>query len=66
MVEVLSKVTNKVPRRPPAVLVLLPTRELANQVGDVFKSLNKNLSVHCIYGGVSYGPQGIFAIRCDA
>ena len=44
--------------RPPQVLVMAPTRELANQVTEVFTALAQGLSVYCIYGGVSYEPQG--------
>lgn len=43
--------------RAPKVLVLAPTRELAKQVGESFDFLRSDLSVHCMYGGVSYGPQ---------
>ncbi|KAM7429486.1 Nucleolar RNA helicase 2 [Porites harrisoni] len=52
----LGNLSNK-PRRPPKVLVLAPTRELAKQVGDQFDLLKSGLSVHCVYGGVAYGPQ---------
>lgn len=44
--------------RPPVVLVMAPTRELANQVTEVFQELAQGLSVFCIYGGVPYEPQG--------
>ena len=44
--------------RPPQALVMAPTRELANQVAEVFNALAQGLSVYCIYGGVSYEPQG--------
>ena len=44
-----------------ATLVLVPTRELAVQVGDVFKSLAQRLpygvKVSVIFGGVSIQPQ---------
>ena len=44
-----------------ATLVLVPTRELALQVGDVFKSLAQRLpygvKVSVIFGGVSIQPQ---------
>ncbi len=41
------------------VLVLCPTRELAQQVADDTEELSKgtNLRVHAIFGGVKYGPQ---------
>lgn len=43
----------------PVVLILLPTRELAQQVEDVAKDYCKvmGLSLVCLYGGASKGPQ---------
>lgn len=46
--------------RPPLVLVITPTRELANQVKAEFDALSQGLSVFCIYGGVPYEPQGMW------
>lgn len=43
--------------RPPQVLVLTPTRELANQVSRDFSDITKKLSVACFYGGTPYGGQ---------
>ena len=44
--------------RPPVVLVMAPTRELANQVhGEVKAIAGDNLSSFCIYGGSPYEPQ---------
>ena len=47
--------------RQPKVLVLVPTRELAVQVADVFKELSLNLpqtiKSMAVYGGVSINPQ---------
>jgi ATP-dependent RNA helicase DDX21 len=48
--------------RAPVVLVLTPTRELANQVKGEFTALAQTLTVFCIYGGVSYEPQGNLCI----
>uniref|UniRef100_A0A8D2ATG3 RNA helicase n=1 Tax=Sciurus vulgaris TaxID=55149 RepID=A0A8D2ATG3_SCIVU len=39
------------------VLVLAPTRELANQVAKDFKDITRKLSVACFYGGTSYQNQ---------
>ncbi|HEX7798996.1 MAG TPA: DEAD/DEAH box helicase [Asticcacaulis sp.] len=41
------------------VLVLSPTRELASQIADAFKtySAGLGLSIATIYGGMKYGPQ---------
>jgi len=41
------------------VLVLCPTRELAQQVADDTEALSKGTTLrsHAIYGGVKYGPQ---------
>ena len=46
-------------RRPVRTLVLVPTRELAVQVGDVFTHLGYplKLKVAVVYGGVSINPQ---------
>jgi ATP-dependent RNA helicase DeaD len=40
-------------------LVMLPTRELANQVATEITTLGKNrgVSVLPVYGGIGYGPQ---------
>ncbi|MCZ6464051.1 MAG: DEAD/DEAH box helicase [Proteobacteria bacterium] len=40
-------------------LIMVPTRELANQVAKDIIALGKHLGVRClpIYGGVGYGPQ---------
>lgn len=43
--------------RAPQVLVLAPTRELANQVSKDFSDITKKLSVACFYGGTPYGGQ---------
>ncbi|KAM7323745.1 hypothetical protein ACRRTK_017851 [Alexandromys fortis] len=43
--------------RAPQVLVLAPTRELANQVSKDFSDITKKLSVACFYGGTPYGSQ---------
>jgi ATP-dependent RNA helicase RhlE len=47
------------PRRSCRVLVLSPTRELATQIGESFKSYGKHLgvSVAVVFGGVKYGAQ---------
>ena len=46
-------------RRPVRTLVMVPTRELAVQVGDVFTQLAYplRLKVSVVYGGVSINPQ---------
>uniref|UniRef100_A0A8C6VJT0 RNA helicase n=1 Tax=Naja naja TaxID=35670 RepID=A0A8C6VJT0_NAJNA len=43
--------------RPPKVLVLTPTRELAMQVARDFKDITKKLTVACFYGGTAYNGQ---------
>lgn len=44
--------------RPPIVLVMAPTRELASQVHNEFASLApEGLVSYCIYGGAPYDPQ---------
>ncbi|WP_040397513.1 DEAD/DEAH box helicase [Cesiribacter andamanensis] len=47
--------------RRPRVLVLVPTRELAGQVGEVFKSLSaglpRRIKIGMVFGGVSINPQ---------
>ena len=46
-----------------SALILVPTRELAIQVNDVFQSLSRNLLKRtksmAVYGGVSINPQMI-------
>ena len=44
--------------RPPTVLVMAPTRELANQVYNEVRALApEGMTSHCIYGGAPYDPQ---------
>ncbi len=47
------------PRRSCRVLVLSPTRELASQIAESFRTYGKNLgiTVAVVFGGVKYGPQ---------
>ena len=47
------------PRRGARVLVLSPTRELASQIAESFRTYGKHLgfTVATIFGGVKYGPQ---------
>lgn len=56
-------------RRPVRVLVLVPTRELAVQVGDVLANLAyklpQSLKVNTVFGGVSVNPQ-MMALRGGA
>uniref|UniRef100_A0A3P9ISA4 RNA helicase n=1 Tax=Oryzias latipes TaxID=8090 RepID=A0A3P9ISA4_ORYLA len=63
LVERLQKEGGETTRgRPPKVLVLTPTRELAIQVAKDFKDVSKKLAIACFYGGSSYNPQ-LDAIR---
>ncbi|CAG5854523.1 unnamed protein product [Menidia menidia] len=63
LVEKLQKDSGQMKRgRPPKVLVLTPTRELAIQVAKDFKDISKSVAIACFYGGSSYNPQ-IDAIR---
>ncbi|CAG8555001.1 916_t:CDS:2 [Acaulospora colombiana] len=43
--------------RPPKVIVMTPTRDLAKQVSAEFESIAPSLKVLCIYGGVTYDFQ---------
>ena len=47
------------PRRSARVLVLAPTRELASQIGESFKTYGRHMgvTVAVIFGGVKYGGQ---------
>ncbi len=57
----LQRLAKKEKDRSIDVLVLVPTRELAVQVGDVFndfgKGLEKSIKTMSVYGGVSINPQ---------
>lgn len=55
---IIDRITKASPRHPHA-LVLVPTRELANQVKDVLAPLGKvkGVRVRAFYGGVSMDPQ---------
>ena len=39
--------------------MILVVHCISFQVSDQFSGLDSGLSLHCIYGGVSYGPQGM-------
>ncbi|XP_043539075.1 nucleolar RNA helicase 2 [Chiloscyllium plagiosum] len=52
-----SEAVDRRRNRPPKVLVLTPTRELAIQVAKDFKDVTKKLSVSCFYGGTAYAGQ---------
>ncbi len=60
LLEQLTQTAAEKPRRPRA-LVLVPTRELAAQVGEEFRNLAQHLSqplkVSVVFGGVSINPQ---------
>ncbi len=47
------------------VLVLTPTRELAEQVKDALKQLYRSLKIMAIYGGVSINPQIQYLPKAD-
>nr|XP_039328883.1 nucleolar RNA helicase 2-like [Saimiri boliviensis boliviensis] len=55
--KLLGELQDRKRSRPPQVLVLAPTRELANQVSKDFGDITKKLSVACFYGGTPYGAQ---------
>ncbi|XP_069836534.1 nucleolar RNA helicase 2 [Dendropsophus ebraccatus] len=48
--------------RPPRVLILTPTRELAIQITNEIRCISKKLKTCCFYGGSSYQQQ-VFAIK---
>ncbi|XP_041066097.1 nucleolar RNA helicase 2 [Carcharodon carcharias] len=52
-----SEAADRSRNRPPKVLVLTPTRELAIQVAKDIKDITKKLSVSCFYGGTAYVGQ---------
>jgi ATP-dependent RNA helicase DeaD len=56
-VPILEKIDEKITR--PQVLVLSPTRELAQQIAEEFVKFSRFMRVNiaCIYGGVSLEPQ---------
>jgi ATP-dependent RNA helicase RhlE len=41
----------------PRALIVAPSRELANQIGAVLRTVDRGLRVAMIYGGVGYGGQ---------
>lgn len=48
--------------RPPRVLILTPTRELAIQIMNEIRCISKKLKTSCFYGGSPYQQQ-VFAIK---
>jgi ATP-dependent RNA helicase RhlE len=59
IVQMLSEIAPKKKRRPPRVLVLVPTRELAAQVSEQMQNYGRRLSLRStmIYGGVNIRAQ---------
>ena len=59
ILERLSHATERVAKNSCKVLVLSPTRELASQIGESFKTYGRNLKVTraVVFGGVSIGKQ---------
>jgi len=59
IVQMLSKIPPAKKRRQPRALVLVPTRELAAQVGDAMKDFGRRLSLRAtvIYGGININAQ---------
>ena len=59
IIEQLGKNPRMAPRRGCRALILSPTRELATQIAESFKSYGRNvkLSVAIVFGGVAAGPQ---------
>src|SRR5262249_30631763 len=55
----LAASTQRVQAKTCRALVLAPTRELAAQIAESFRTYGRELklSVACVVGGVSYGPQ---------
>ncbi|KAL4239678.1 Nucleolar RNA helicase 2 [Mactra antiquata] len=62
LVEKLQKMSKSSSRKP-KVIVLAPTRELANQVKEVFSALSHTVRVTSVYGGVPINMQ-IDSIQC--
>ena len=59
-----SRPRHRQPSRPIRALVLSPTRELAAQIGDSFRTYGRNTRLRhtVVYGGVGQGPQ-VTALR---
>lgn len=66
LLQTLKEPKQKSPPRTPSALVLVPTRELAIQAGEILKQLAQHASqpvrVNIVYGGVSINPQ-MMALR---
>ncbi len=64
MLEILSKAGRRAERGTCRALILSPTRELAAQIHESFKTYGKNVKLSCavVFGGVSLGKQ-IEAVR---
>lgn len=69
LLPLLQRLQTGAKRRHPNVLILVPTRELATQVGDVLRhlaaSLPQTIKLSVLFGGVSINPQ-LMALRAGA
>jgi ATP-dependent RNA helicase RhlE len=59
ILQALSLQTSRAQPKSPRALILAPTRELASQIADRFKTYGRNVrfSVAVVCGGVGHGPQ---------
>ena len=59
LLEMLSQSKEKAVPNQPRALILAPTRELAQQIGQAIRDFSRNVKLYhtVVYGGAPYGPQ---------
>jgi ATP-dependent RNA helicase RhlE len=57
LVPMVERLAGHRPHGHPRALIVAPSRELANQIGAVLRTVDRGLRIAMLYGGVGYGGQ---------
>ncbi|MDQ6857120.1 MAG: DEAD/DEAH box helicase, partial [Candidatus Dormibacteraeota bacterium] len=57
LIPMVERLAGHRPHGGPRALIVAPSRELANQIGAVLRTVDRGLRIAMLYGGVGYGSQ---------